>query len=117
MPPFVVVGIASEPFLARVELQFGGVPGQNGEVTEQIVHLEHWVELDLLKSATPILGEEQMVDIELDKKTILLPLQKGYPAIGAKAQWFQGSEILQVIADRDTAKRNPTKTAPKLGAL
>ncbi|KAG6865180.1 hypothetical protein C0991_004623 [Blastosporella zonata] len=89
-PPFVVVGAANEPFLARIELQFSGVPGTDGEVTDQAVNLEHWVELDPLKTSTPVIGDEQMVDIELDRGTILLPLQKGYPAIGAKAQWTQG---------------------------
>ncbi|KAF5382019.1 hypothetical protein D9615_004461 [Tricholomella constricta] len=95
-PPFVAVGTTKEPFLARLELHFSGAPGPNGEVTDQTMVLEHWVELDLMKSSTPVVGDEQVVDIELDKRTILLPIQKGYTPIGAKVLWSQSAETLQV---------------------
>ncbi|KAG6813933.1 hypothetical protein H0H92_005187 [Tricholoma furcatifolium] len=94
-PPFLVVGTATEPFLAKVELHFSGSPGVNGEVIDQIVYLEHWVELDLMKSIAPVFGDEQMVDIELERGTILLPLQKGYLPITSKAHWGQTPESLQ----------------------
>ncbi|KAH0585296.1 hypothetical protein J132_10052 [Termitomyces sp. J132] len=95
-PPFVVVGNANEPFLAKIELQFSGAPNSEGELTDQIVYLEHWVELDLSKSSVPVVGDEQMVDIDLDRGTVFLPLQKGYPPIGLKAQWSQtSSEVKQ----------------------
>ncbi|KAG6900813.1 hypothetical protein C0993_000132 [Termitomyces sp. T159_Od127] len=90
-PPFVVVGHADEPFLAKIELCFSGAFNSDGELTDQTVCLEHWVELDLSKISTPVVGDEQMVDIELDRGTVLLPLQKGYPPIGSKAQWSQMS--------------------------
>ncbi|KAF8071822.1 hypothetical protein FPV67DRAFT_1667279 [Lyophyllum atratum] len=94
--PFVVVGTMDEPFLAKVELHFSGTPSSDGKVTEQSMILEHWVELDLLKSATPVVGDEQVVDIELDKRTILLPIQKGYTPIGAKALWSQTTKSVPV---------------------
>ncbi|KAG5636404.1 hypothetical protein H0H81_008178 [Sphagnurus paluster] len=88
-PPFVVVGTADKPFLAKVELYFSGPPGPKGAPIDQPMTLEHWVELDLLKSSTPVVGDEQVVDVELDKGTVLLPVQKGYRPIGAKVLWSQ----------------------------
>ncbi|KAG5646997.1 hypothetical protein DXG03_001721 [Asterophora parasitica] len=96
-PPFVVVGTADEPFLAKLELRFSGTPGPDGEVTDQTMVLEHWVELDLVKSATPVVGDEQVVDIELDKRTILLPMQKGYPPIKSNVWWSQSTETSQEV--------------------
>ncbi|KAG6821306.1 hypothetical protein H0H93_000167 [Arthromyces matolae] len=91
-PPFLVVGQADEPFLAKIELHLSEAPGPKGVLADQIVHLEHWVELDLSKSSTPVIGDEQMVDLELDRGTTLLPIQKGYLPIGAKAHWSQANE-------------------------
>ncbi|KAG6910869.1 hypothetical protein DXG01_007186 [Tephrocybe rancida] len=98
-PPFVIVGNANKPFLARIELQFSGPSGPDGEATEQTVILEHWVKLDLSNSPTPVEGEEQMVDIELDRGTILLPVQNGYAAISSKAHWSKTSESLQDLSE------------------
>lgn len=47
-PPFIVVGTAHEPFLARVELRFSDSLGSAGTIAEQIVVLEHWVEVCFL---------------------------------------------------------------------
>jgi len=49
-PPFVVVGSAERPFLARVELGFSGVGIVAGGAAkekgrEQTVVLEHWVDV------------------------------------------------------------------------
>ncbi|KAG6891379.1 hypothetical protein C0992_008090 [Termitomyces sp. T32_za158] len=94
----------NEPFLAKIELCFSGASNSDGDLIDQTVCLEHWVELDLSKSSTPVIGDEQMVDIELDRGTVLLPLQKGYPPIGLKAQWSQmSSETIQ--DDNPTAAR------------
>ncbi|KAK2463497.1 hypothetical protein APHAL10511_004583 [Amanita phalloides] len=68
-PPYVV--IESDPLMSH---------------TQRIV-LEHWVELDLLKTAKPVVGEEQTIDIELDKRTLITPAQTSYVAIGSKALW------------------------------
>ncbi|GLB40304.1 hypothetical protein LshimejAT787_0801750 [Lyophyllum shimeji] len=103
-PPFVVVGTTGVPFLAKVELCFSGAPGLDGNVTDQVISLEHWVELDLLKSATPVVGDEQVVDIELDKGTVLLPLQKGYTPIGAKILWSQTAESVPAKGKLDDAE-------------
>ncbi|KAJ7900206.1 hypothetical protein B0H14DRAFT_3423601 [Mycena olivaceomarginata] len=58
-PPFVVIGTAHAP----------GVP--------QKVVLEHWVELDRMQSSGVVHGDEQIVDVELDRGTVFLPLRKG----------------------------------------
>lgn len=44
-PPFAVIGMASEPFLAKVELGFSGALDANGQLTSQTMVLEHWVEV------------------------------------------------------------------------
>ncbi|KAG6862481.1 hypothetical protein C0995_000027 [Termitomyces sp. Mi166 len=100
-PPFVVVGNADESFLAKIELHFSGAPNSDGELIDQTVYLEHWVELDLSNLSIPVVGDEQMLDIELNRGTVLLPLQKGYSPIGSKAQWSQASS--EVIQDDNQA--------------
>ncbi|KAF8213181.1 hypothetical protein K438DRAFT_1803521 [Mycena galopus ATCC 62051] len=83
-PPFVVIGTAHSPFLARIELSFSGAASSGAP---QKVMLEHWVELDRTQSAGVVLGDEQMVDVELDRGTVFLPLQAGYVPISARVLW------------------------------
>ncbi|KAJ6519691.1 hypothetical protein C8R45DRAFT_31247 [Mycena sanguinolenta] len=83
-PPFAVIGTAHAPFLARIELSFNGATSSG---VPQKILLEHWVELDCMQSAGVVYGDEQMVDIELDRGTVFLPLQMGYIPVGARVLW------------------------------
>ncbi|THH16539.1 hypothetical protein EW146_g4119 [Bondarzewia mesenterica] len=66
-PPFAVASTTDRPFLARLTLTLVG--SQNPPM-----EIEHWVELDSLKSTNPVLGDEQVLDAELDRHTELLPV-------------------------------------------
>ncbi|KAJ7028420.1 hypothetical protein C8F04DRAFT_1119247 [Mycena alexandri] len=83
-PPFAVIGTAEAPFLARIELAFNSA--HIGGVHQKIV-LEHWVELDHMQSPSVVYGEEQVVDIELDRGTTFLPSRSGYASINSRAIW------------------------------
>ncbi|KAJ3851176.1 hypothetical protein EV368DRAFT_65972 [Lentinula lateritia] len=92
-PPFLVVGTTSEPFQVQIELMFNpstSGPGQNG----QKVILEHWVGLDMIgTNKLPTTGDEQVIDIELDKDTVLKPAQTGYLPAKARSHWENISNI------------------------
>ncbi|KAF8348971.1 hypothetical protein F5887DRAFT_948644, partial [Amanita rubescens] len=85
-PPYVVVGTAKYPFLARISLLFNGIGcGTESPISNaQRVVLEHWVELDPLKTTTPVNGEEQTIDVELDKRTVIGSVQT---PLGSKVLW------------------------------
>ncbi|KAJ7774622.1 hypothetical protein DFH07DRAFT_986648, partial [Mycena maculata] len=83
-PPFAVIGTADRPFLARLELAFSSTGG--GREPQKIV-LDHWVELDCMQSPSVAQGEEQIVDIELDRRTPFLPVQSGYVPTNSRALW------------------------------
>ncbi|KAK0485913.1 hypothetical protein IW261DRAFT_760586 [Armillaria novae-zelandiae] len=85
-PPFVVVGAAGRPFLAKIELLFSHARGQHSQGQKFV--LEHWVDLASPRpSKLPVKGEEQVVDIELDKETVFLPAKTNYVAVNAKEHW------------------------------
>ncbi|KAH7915481.1 hypothetical protein BJ138DRAFT_997877 [Hygrophoropsis aurantiaca] len=65
-PPFVAIGTTDQPFLARLTFTWAGK--QNPPLD-----IDHWVELDPFKSGSSTLGEEQIIDVELDRNTELLP--------------------------------------------
>lgn len=87
-PPFCVMGVAKEPFLAYVTFEWTGT-------RSKITRVEHWVDvsmdqvlstwqllisvilkyiqLDSGKATRPVLGDEQIIDIELDRDIELLP--------------------------------------------
>ncbi|KAI0657331.1 hypothetical protein C8Q70DRAFT_282742 [Cubamyces menziesii] len=67
-PPFVVTSTADRPFLARLTFSWAGTKNPSTEI-------EHWVELDPMHYANPILGDEQVFDVELDRSTELLPVR------------------------------------------
>ncbi|KAH6913206.1 hypothetical protein BKA70DRAFT_1525269 [Coprinopsis sp. MPI-PUGE-AT-0042] len=89
-PPYYVIGTARQPFLAQVELQFNEVSaliagGQGNE--EQKLILEHWVDLDPLKTGAVTLGEEQLVDAELDRTTEVKQAITGYAPFSSRKLW------------------------------
>ncbi|KAF9519644.1 hypothetical protein BS47DRAFT_1357998 [Hydnum rufescens UP504] len=53
-PPYSIIGTTNRPFLARIKLEWVGGPTKSLEV-------EHWVR--------PRIGEEQILDVELDRGT------------------------------------------------
>ncbi|KAJ7632610.1 hypothetical protein FB45DRAFT_912929 [Roridomyces roridus] len=83
-PPFAVIGTAATAFLARLELSFSSASA-NGE--PQKVVLEHWVELDRMQSPSVAQGEEQIVDVELERRTMFLPQQSGYIGANTRIIW------------------------------
>jgi hypothetical protein len=40
-----------------------------------------------MRGTTAVLGEEQVVDVELDRGTEFLPVRRDYVQIGARALW------------------------------
>ncbi|KAF8636810.1 hypothetical protein AX17_003248 [Amanita inopinata Kibby_2008] len=86
-PPYVVTGTSDHPFLAKIELSFNGIRTFNSELETQNVILEHWVELDSTRSITPVLGAEQIIDVELDRRTVIGPIRSGYTSIGYRSLW------------------------------
>ncbi|KAI0647961.1 hypothetical protein C8Q79DRAFT_906409 [Trametes meyenii] len=67
-PPFVLTNTTDKPFLARLKFTWAGTMNPPTEV-------DHWVELDPAEHANPVLGDEQVFDVELDRSTELLPLR------------------------------------------
>lgn len=69
-PPFVISGTTDKPFLAKVTLTWAGPRNPPMEI-------EHWVELDPYHTTVhPVLGDEQVLDVELDRHTELLPIRQ-----------------------------------------
>ncbi|KAJ6614804.1 hypothetical protein B0H10DRAFT_2220901 [Mycena sp. CBHHK59/15] len=58
---------ADTPCLPCVELAFSGTSVGGAQ---QKLMLEHWVELDRMQNPSVVLGEEQIVDVELDRGTL-----------------------------------------------
>ncbi|KAI0372264.1 hypothetical protein BV20DRAFT_1051008 [Pilatotrama ljubarskyi] len=69
-PPFVVTNTSDKPFLARLTFTWAGTMNPPTEI-------EHWVELDPMHYAQPVLGDEQVFDVELDRSTEFLPVRAG----------------------------------------
>ncbi|KAJ7071567.1 hypothetical protein C8F01DRAFT_440709 [Mycena amicta] len=109
-PPFAVIGTASEPFLARIELHIGKT--ENG--TPQQIMLEHWVELDRMQSRSVAFGEEQMVDLDLHRTTVFLPQRSGYIPTYSRALWEMEMDkerrtSLELASGMPTTDPNPVK--------
>jgi hypothetical protein len=45
-----------------------------------------------MQSSGVVHGDEQIVDVELDRGTVFLPLRKGYIPISARVLWDMGLE-------------------------
>ncbi|KAK7054687.1 hypothetical protein VNI00_003150 [Paramarasmius palmivorus] len=103
-PPFLVVGTTAEPFLARVELKF--TPSKMRPEGQTVV-LEHW--LDMLGAGSPCKGDEQVVDVELDKDTTILPAKTGYIPVKSKKHW----ESIRVKEEAEDDAENALNTPPQ----
>lgn len=85
-PPFEVSGTTDRPFLAKVTLTWVGPQNVPMDV-------EHWVELELLHSAIhPVLGDEQVLDVELDRHTELMPTRRGTATRKRKVHDYETAE-------------------------
>ncbi|KAJ3503756.1 hypothetical protein NLJ89_g8292 [Agrocybe chaxingu] len=99
-PPFAVFGFSDRPFLARIELSFCGTPSQGTQI--HVFH--HWVDLDPIHTSQVVMGEEQMVDVELDKNTAVKPPQLNYTPVLSKSLWdipVNASSNRGVLAKQD----------------
>ncbi|KAI9452441.1 hypothetical protein F5148DRAFT_502809 [Russula earlei] len=67
-PPFFVGGTTAHPFLARLRFEW-----TSGSLNPPL-EVDHWVELDMLRAGVPALGDEQVLDIELDRHTVFRPV-------------------------------------------
>lgn len=60
-----------------------------------------------MQSLKPVLGDENVVDVELDRSTVFLPVKTNYTPIGARALWDtdgQGTtKVIQVNDSQDIA--------------
>ncbi|KAI9465012.1 hypothetical protein BJY52DRAFT_1184056 [Lactarius psammicola] len=89
-PPFLACGTTSQPFLARLRFEW-----TSGSLNPPL-EVEHWVELDMLHVNTPALGDEQVLDVELDRNTVfrqvppskqcLDPWNLGYESLPAPSE-------------------------------
>ncbi|KAI0720588.1 hypothetical protein C8T65DRAFT_293816 [Cerioporus squamosus] len=70
-PPFVITSTTDRPFLARMTLTWSGSMNPPTEI-------EHWVELDPMHYSSAVQGEEQVLDVELDRNTDLLPVREDF---------------------------------------
>ncbi|KAI0250987.1 hypothetical protein BJV78DRAFT_517407 [Lactifluus subvellereus] len=67
-PSFFVSGTTAHPFLARLRLEW-----TSGSLNPPL-EVDHWVELDMLRAGAPVLGDEQVLDVELDHNTVFRPV-------------------------------------------
>ncbi|KAF5343526.1 hypothetical protein D9758_012969 [Tetrapyrgos nigripes] len=112
-PPYLVVGTTSEPFHAQIELVFNPGGSTHGGEAQKII-LEHWVGLDMLgTSKSPVKGDEQMVDVELDKDTELRPAKTGYTPTSSRVHW-ETKKDGEVKVENDDRTDN-LKTEPGVG--
>jgi hypothetical protein len=85
-PPFVILGTTNRAFQATINLYFNRAEGQENDY--QRVVLEHWVQIDMMRTMkSPVTGDEQIVDIELDRRTIFLPKKADYHPVTSRIHW------------------------------
>lgn len=58
--------------------------------------------MDSLRSLVAVLGEEQVLDVELDKQTTLQPVKTGYAPIESKTLW---DDTNVALAPQETPQR------------
>ncbi|KZT73877.1 hypothetical protein DAEQUDRAFT_721361 [Daedalea quercina L-15889] len=68
-PPFAVTSTTDRPFLARLTLTWT-------DSVNAPMDIEHWVDIDPLHLGHPVLGDEQVSDVELDRNTQLLAVRE-----------------------------------------
>jgi hypothetical protein len=78
------------------------------------MEVEHWVELDPLHTSlvNPVLGEEQVLDVELDRHTELLPTRRTEGSDPQKSKKDESAKSAEkstaiVQSEPDPRKRSP----------
>ena len=108
-PPFTVSGATDKPFLAKVKLSWAGNLNPPMEV-------EHWVELDSCHTAlNPVLGDEQILDVELDKHTELMPIRSDSDVqskLNNKQSHIDHSDSGSRAHDQHDDQDDPSEDAP-----
>ncbi|KAI0264001.1 hypothetical protein BC834DRAFT_885036 [Gloeopeniophorella convolvens] len=99
-PTFFASGTTAQPFLARIRFEWAG-----GSLNPPL-EVEHWVELDAIHAGTPVLGDEQVLDVELDRNTVLLPATSATEAVDP---WSLGADALPIRTKLEPA---PTEDRP-----
>jgi hypothetical protein len=65
-----------------------------------------------VKYTTPAVGEEQVVDMELDKATVLIPARTDFTPIDSKVLWnldANGNRESNGTVDDDKSRAEPTE--------
>ncbi|TFY82298.1 hypothetical protein EWM64_g1713 [Hericium alpestre] len=93
--PFATARTTDRPFLARVTLTWAGAHNPAMEI-------DHWIELDALKAANPVVGEEQVLDVELDRATELHPMRLEANRLDASL-WERKVDSKKSSAPRESA--------------
>ncbi|KAL4255906.1 C2H2-type domain-containing protein [Pleurotus pulmonarius] len=114
-PPYVIVGWTSQPFLANVELEFND--SGDGTSKGQIITFEHWVELDQLGVSHPVMGAEQVVDVELEKRMRVLPPRKDVVSINNKSLWTTDSTKVEKENDDSSLEEQTGKDMSNVDKL
>ncbi|KAG8745328.1 hypothetical protein FRC10_008345 [Ceratobasidium sp. 414] len=99
--PFVISRMSSVPFLARVTLVFADERTKDVTVTQ-------WVDLDPMRAGRPILGAEQIFDVELDRNAQPLPVDTSSDNISHSVLWAED----RGVSDKATQDRMLQSTPP-----
>ncbi|QRV86538.1 malate dehydrogenase [Ceratobasidium sp. AG-Ba] len=81
-PPFIVSRLGSVPFLARVTLVFADERTKDVSITQ-------WVDLDPMRLGRPVLGAEQIFDVELDRNAQSRPINVSTDIIPNSVLWAE----------------------------
>ncbi|KAG9091674.1 hypothetical protein FRC07_011808, partial [Ceratobasidium sp. 392] len=102
--PFVVSRSANASFLARVTLVFADARTKDVGVTQ-------WVDLDPMRSGRPILGAEQIFDVELDRNAQPLPADTSSDSISNSVFWAEDRGVSDKAAQDGVAQLPPPAAA------
>ncbi|KAF8610553.1 hypothetical protein BDV93DRAFT_550361 [Ceratobasidium sp. AG-I] len=81
-PPFAISRLARASFLARITLVFA-----DGRTKDVVI--TQWVDLDPMRSGRPILGAEQIFDVELDRNARPLPADPSSDGLSNSVLWAE----------------------------
>ncbi|KAG8775735.1 hypothetical protein FRC12_001295 [Ceratobasidium sp. 428] len=109
-PPFAVSRLAKAPFLARVALVFSDEHTKDVTVTQ-------WVDLDPMRSGRPILGAEQIFDVELNRNAKPLPVDVSSDNIPSSVLWAEDRGIADGAMQDERTQQLFSIIEPELGAI
>ncbi|KAG8688833.1 hypothetical protein FRC09_012705 [Ceratobasidium sp. 395] len=109
-PPFAVSRLAKAPFLARVTLVFSDEHTKDVTVTQ-------WVDLDPMRSGRPILGAEQIFDVELNRNAKPLPVDVSSDNIPSSVLWAEDRGITDRTMQDERTQQLFSAVEPNLDAI